>query len=183
MARTGDIIANPLTGEEMTFLQTAADTSGEVLRISMRVRPGGFSAAEHIHREQEERFRVEQGEIRLRHAGSERVLGEGERVAIPAGDPHVWTNAGPHEAVVELEFVPAGTIEELFENLFGLARDGKTNQRGEPNMLQCAVFAPEYGLYMGKPPVPVQRAVFTVVRPIAKALGYRARYDKYVASR
>jgi hypothetical protein len=32
MAHTGQIVVNPVTGERITFLQTVADTGGQVFR-------------------------------------------------------------------------------------------------------------------------------------------------------
>jgi hypothetical protein len=50
----------------MTFLVTGRDTNGELLRIDMRVRPGGFASGEHIHPRQEERFQIDRGQITYR---------------------------------------------------------------------------------------------------------------------
>jgi hypothetical protein len=49
MARKGDVIENPITGEKIVFLQTAIDTNGEILEFDLFVKPGGYVAAEHIH--------------------------------------------------------------------------------------------------------------------------------------
>jgi quercetin dioxygenase-like cupin family protein len=86
----GQSIKNPVTGESMTFLRTGRETSGELLRIDMRVRAGGFASGEHIHPHQEERFVVDRGQITLRISGEERRHASGEHVTIPAGTPHVW---------------------------------------------------------------------------------------------
>ena len=72
MANLGASIENPATGESMTFLLTGRDTNGELLRIDMRVRPGGFVSGEHIHPRQEERFQIDRGQITLRIRGQER---------------------------------------------------------------------------------------------------------------
>jgi hypothetical protein len=39
MARVGQIIEHPLTGERVTFLETAASTGGEKLRIGIEMAP------------------------------------------------------------------------------------------------------------------------------------------------
>jgi hypothetical protein len=54
VVKAGDVIENPVTGEIMTFLLTGTETEGELLRIDMGVRPGGFAASEHVHPHQEE---------------------------------------------------------------------------------------------------------------------------------
>jgi hypothetical protein len=45
----GDTLVNSVTGEELTFLQTAASTNGEYVEIVAVVQPGGFVAAAHVH--------------------------------------------------------------------------------------------------------------------------------------
>ena len=49
MATKGNVIENPVTGEKVTFLETAADTNGELLRLELAVGPHGFLAVPHIH--------------------------------------------------------------------------------------------------------------------------------------
>ena len=78
-----------------------------------------------------------------------------------------------------MEVRPALNVETALETLFGLARDGKTNGRGMPNPLHGALLAREYDLYLPWPPVPLQRAGTAVLTPIARLLGYRARYEEY----
>ncbi len=56
MARKGDIIEHPVTGERFTFLETSQDTSGEYSRYEVRVSPHGFVAAPHIRPLIEETF-------------------------------------------------------------------------------------------------------------------------------
>jgi hypothetical protein len=72
----------------------------------------------------------------------------------------------------------------MIVNLFGLARDGKTNSNGMPNLLQAAPFVREVSdvLYFTKPPLVVQRLLFGALAAIARALGYRSSYPKYSGS-
>jgi quercetin dioxygenase-like cupin family protein len=176
MARAGDVIENPITGETMTFLVTGRETAGELLRIDMVVRPGGFAAGEHVHPRQEEHFEIARGEITLRVDGKERVYGAGEHVTIPAGTPHVWWNSGTNDLRVILDFRPAGRFDEFITTFFALARAGKTNRRGLPtNLLQLAVTFAEYRdvLYGTTPPMAVQQILFAVLVPLGRLLGYR----------
>ena len=176
MVRVGDVIENPVTGETMTFLLTGRETAGELLRIDMRVRPGGFVASEHIHPNLVERFRIMSGQITLRIRGEERRYAAGEHITIPAGTPHVWWNSGNGELRVLLEFRRAGRFAEFITTFFALAHSGKTNQRGIPtNPLQLAVTFAEYAevIHGTRPPLAVQRILFAVLGPIGRRLGYR----------
>jgi hypothetical protein len=50
--------------------------------------------------------------------------------------------------------------------------------------LQLAMFATEFGdvMTLRRPPAAIQSAVFAVLRPIAKARGYRGTYPQYSRS-
>jgi len=175
MAIIGESIENPVTGESMTFLATAADTNGELLRIDMRVRPGGFASGEHVHPHQEERFQIERGQITLRIGGVERQCAAGDQVTIPPGTPHVWWNSGGDELRVLVEFRPACRFAEFITTYFALGRAGKVNDRGVPtNLLQLAVtFAAYQDVLLGtSPPIPVQRFLFATLAPLGRMLGY-----------
>jgi quercetin dioxygenase-like cupin family protein len=175
MTNLGESIENPVTGEAMTFLLTGRDTNGELLRIDMRVRPGGFVSGEHIHPRQEERFQIEHGQITLRIRGQERRCQAGEQVTIPPGTPHVWWNSGSDELKVILEFRPAGRFAEFITTYFAFARTGRVNRRGIPtNPLQLAVTfsAYQHDLQATSPPMAVQRILFAVLAPIGRLMGY-----------
>ena len=177
MVRTGDVIENPVTGETMRFVLTGAETAGELLRIDMGVRPGGFVAAEHVHPRQEERFQIASGQITLRVFGQDRVYSAGEHITIPPGTPHAWWNSGDDELRVLLEFSPAGRFAEFITTFFALAQAGKTTKGGIPmNPLQLAVTFAEYRdvIYGTTPPWAVQQVLFALLGPIGRFLGYKA---------
>jgi hypothetical protein len=70
-------------------------------------------------------------------------------------------------------------------NLFGLAKDGKTNARGMPNLLQTGLLAQEFEdvLYFTKPPRAVQKVLFAALAPVARLFGYRGSYPEYLNRR
>jgi quercetin dioxygenase-like cupin family protein len=80
VAKAGDLIENPATGERITFLKTTQETNAELLRFEY-VLPPGFTIPEHVHPYQEERHEVLSGSLRGRAGDQERDYGEGERVA------------------------------------------------------------------------------------------------------
>src|SRR2546429_8711261 len=85
MINPGDPIESPVTGEKMTFLVTGNESTGQLLRIDMSVRPGGFVAAEHVHPLQQERFLIKAGQITLRIRENEQHYKTGDEVAFPLG--------------------------------------------------------------------------------------------------
>ncbi len=60
--------------------------------------------------------------------------------------------------------------------MFALARAGKTDRQGKPSLLQFAAGASAYGMYLTRPPIAVQKALFAVLGPLARALRYQPQY-------
>lgn len=83
MARPGQIIENPVTGERVVFRETGAATTGERLEFAMFVEPQGFVAAEHLHPSQTESFQVQRVELHLIESGEEKVYRSGDSTSIP----------------------------------------------------------------------------------------------------
>jgi quercetin dioxygenase-like cupin family protein len=106
MAIVGETIENPLGGERISWVQTAASSNGEMLAFDLELRPGTTVAAEHRHLRQEERFAVTSGAIDLSIAGVERSLAVGENTVVPPGVAHHWWNSGNGSAVVRVELRP-----------------------------------------------------------------------------
>jgi quercetin dioxygenase-like cupin family protein len=182
VARRGETIENPVNGERITWIETAQSTGGELLACDLYLRPAAAVAAEHRHVRQEERFAVHSGAVGFEVAGEARMASQGDEVTIPIGVAHRWWNAGQDEARVRVELRPALDTETFFETFFGLARDGKTNAKGIPGLLQIAVLFRDLGDSCPqpvKPPRSVQRGVFTVLAPIGRLFGRRAVYPKY----
>lgn len=178
MARRGDTIDNPVTGERVAFLETSRDTDGELLRLDWSLAPDGFLPGAHTHPHQEERFEVVSGALGVRVGRRKYRLGAGEAVVVSAGTVHSWWNEG--DAVMRglLEFRPALEMESVFETIFGLARDGKVSEKGVPGPLQIIALLDEYENELGIPWVPkgVQHAVVSLLAPLARRRGYRGRY-------
>jgi quercetin dioxygenase-like cupin family protein/uncharacterized protein YndB with AHSA1/START domain len=179
MARSGDVIGNPVTGDEVTFEQTASETGGELLSFRIRFTPSGFLAQNHLHPKQDELHEVIAGTVGIHVDGRERVLGPGDSLLVPAGTPHRLVAHGPCEMRQEVR--PALRQEVLMETIVGLANDGKISRRGLPKPLQLAVFAREFEDegYALRPPIAVQRALFAPLAAIGRRRGYRGWYPKY----
>jgi Cupin domain len=148
------------------------------------VQPGGAVAGEHVHHNLDERFTVREGKIGFRLDGEESVAGPGDVVEIPRGSRHDWWNAGEEVAVARVRVSDGVRFLLMIETLFGLARDGHTNKKGLPDPLQLAMFATEFRdvIVLRRPPAAVQSLAFGILRPIARARGYRGTYPQYERS-
>ena len=182
MSKAGDVFENPVTGERAVVRVGTEESIDGWMVNDLYVRPGGAVAGEHIHPTIVERFTVRRGQISFRIDGRESIAAVGQLVTVPAGVPHAWWNAGDEEAHVLVEVLdPPGRFGQMIVDLFGLAQDGKTNDKGMPNLLQTALFSLEYEdvLYFTSPPRWVQKILFTLIAPVARLLGYRGTYPEY----
>ncbi len=183
MPKTNHTITHPAIGHRITFLQTAAQTNGQLLQIEYAVeRPESKPAIPlHRHLKCEERFEVVHGKLGVVLGGERRVLRVGESVTISPGTPHTFWNAGDGELRFITEVRPPGELQTYWETVFGLAQDGKVNVNGLPNLLQLAVVAPLADSYDPRLPIPVTKALVAVLGGIGRLLGYKDRYPQYSA--
>jgi quercetin dioxygenase-like cupin family protein len=173
MVRAGDTLTNPATGQTLRFLRTAADTAGALLEIEATWAPRGAEPPEHYHPRQAERFTVLAGALRVRVAGAERELRAGDTLDLAARVPHSMWNAGDAPAVARWETRPALGTERLFASLHAFAAAGAVDARGVPPLLDLAVLVPRHWgeVRLTRPAPAVQRVVFGVLGPLARALG------------
>jgi mannose-6-phosphate isomerase-like protein (cupin superfamily) len=178
MAYAGQVIENPLSGERITFRETAADTNGELLAIDLELSPDGHVPGMHVHPNQEERFEVTEGTMRFRRGREKVTANAGDVVVVPPGVRHKFANAGDERARARVEVRPALRMEELFETTVALAEEGRTTRKGLPKPLDLALFVREFEneVQGAFPPVWVQRATLAPLRWLARRLGRGARY-------
>ncbi|MFY9917083.1 MAG: cupin domain-containing protein, partial [Mycobacterium sp.] len=176
MAHVGQVIEHPLTGERVTFLETAASTGGEKLRLGIEMAPGGALAGSHSHPGAEERFVVTAGRVQMKRSGRTSIIDVGETVVVPAGEGHTWGNPFDEPAAIAVDLYPALRMEAFFETLFGLASDGLLDERTKlPSFLQGALLLHDFRPDIHTPPgivgVPV-RGLAAMMAPLARARGY-----------
>ena len=174
----GEVWENLVTLEravilDLPWLNDEGRAVGELTAV-----PGTRLVGEHMHPALVERFSVREGELTVLLDGRKSVLGAGEQAEIQPGVWHDWWNEGDRTAIVRVEITPGERFTHLLETLFGLAREGHVNKRGMPHPLQLALLATEFSdiIVFRKPPVAVQRPLFSILAPLARRRGYRATY-------
>jgi len=183
MAYKNKTIRNPMTGQEIRFIQTSKDSNGELLEMEATYNAMSSEPAPHYHPNQDEFFTIVSGEMTVRLDGEEtHNLQEGDTLKIPRNQIHAMWNATSRKAVVNWQVRPALNTEELLETIMGLAADGKCNKKGMPGLLQIVLTSGKYDreLRLLKPPLLVQKVVFSVLKPFALMAGYKAVYEKYL---
>ena len=178
MAYTGQTINNPVSGEQITFLQTAADTAGEMLEFELALSPDGHVPGAHVHPEQEERFHVLEGTMKFR-MGLRRITAQaGDTVVVPAGRVHRFANGGDEVARCRVEVVPALDMEQLLETTVELALEGNVTRKGMPKPLHLALFVRRFAREVRAPfpPAWVVRALMAPLAALAYRRGHGERY-------
>ena len=178
MITQGTSITNKRTGQRMTFLNTWAETNGARLEIDCFSPPTKAREPEHVHPYQVNQFTILSGQLIFRINGKEQVARPGEVVTIEKNIPHHFWNPGETEAHYIQEFFPALQIDSLFETFFALARDGKLNKKGAPNIFRAALIMLEFEsvLRLAKPAWVIQKILFRLLAPIGRMLKYQGRY-------
>lgn len=175
MAHLGQQISNPRTGQVMTFVEIDED----LLRIETVNPPSDEREPLHVHPRQESGAELVSGSLVFEVAGVRTRLAPGDSISIPAKTPHRFWNEGTEDARAIQYMRPALASADFFETLFALAAEDKLDAGGMPRPLQLAVMIPEFGEEI-RPvgvPWPLLRAVALLLRPLARARGYRARVN------
>jgi len=182
MAYKNKILRNSITGQDIRFLQTAADTNGELLEMESTWNSKTGQPPPHFHPKQAEDFTVLEGELHAIINGELKIYKKGDQFHVPAGTIHSMWNAAGEKARVNWKIRPALITENFFETTTGLANDGKTNGKGVPNILQASLLLRHFDsvLRLTKPSKPIQMIVFGTLAPIARLLGYKPVYKKYI---
>jgi quercetin dioxygenase-like cupin family protein len=175
MAREGQEIFNPRTGQRMTFVELRDD----LLRIESVNPPSAEREPVHVHPNQESGAEVVSGSLVFEVAGEQRRLGVGDTISVPANTPHRFWNDADEDARSIQFFRPALDIASFFETFFALAREDKLDAKGTPRPLQLAVMVPEFGKEIRpvSPPWPILRVLTAALGPIARLRGYHGRME------
>jgi mannose-6-phosphate isomerase-like protein (cupin superfamily) len=178
MAYAGQIVNNPVSGEQIVFHKTAADTNGEYLELELRLAADGKVPGMHVHPEQEERFEVLEGRMKFRCGMRTVKAGPGDVVTVPAGKAHKFTNVGDERAVARVTVTPALEMERLLETSAQLAKEGRVMSSGMPKPLDLALFVREFRREVRGPfsPGALQRAMLAPLAKLAERRGHGERY-------
>ena len=172
MAKAGEHLQNTVSGEQLVFRRTAADTEGELLEFDWCF-PARGSVGLHVHEAQEEHFEILSGSARLRVGRRRLTVGAGEQLAVPPGTVHGWGNAGQDELWARVQFRPALRTEQLFEDLFAFPREGHVDRKGRPRLLPLATLLHEFRDEIQVPflPAPVQGRVLALLATLGRRRG------------
>jgi quercetin dioxygenase-like cupin family protein len=180
MAYRGQTISNPVTGENITFVQTTTDTNGQVLVFDCRVTPGGARLPAHVHGSQEERFTIISGILGVMVGGKKQELRAGDRAVLPARVKHQWWNAGDDEVHFQVEVAPARNLEAVLEAVCGMGRDGRLNKSAMPrNPFLLAQLGRLSESYLPIIPIWMQKPMLAIGSTLGWILGCDPKFSQY----
>jgi len=144
-------------------------------------RPRGLVAQPHVHTDQVERFEVLSGEMRLVLNRRRHVLRAGDRMEVPAGQPHRQLASGAGDGHVRVTVSPAGRTEEFLRRLAALSRERQFTRQGFPKPLAAARLILDFADtgHATFPPLPVQRLIANAVLALAEMWREYAFVDEW----
>jgi len=135
--KDGDGTFYNVLGDRMRVKLNAADTNGLFTLIEEEHDPG-TQIPMHVHRNEDEVFRVLEGAVEFTIGDETMVLGPGDTGFAPRNIPHTWKNVGDKKAKVIMSVFPAG-LEAMFAELDALPP-------GPPDFPKVAGICAQYGV-------------------------------------
>lgn len=188
---SGMWIENPVAGQRALLVKLPAETGGRYFEMEYICKPfaGKYAIPPHYHPACAERFEILSGSARYMLAKVEKTAGSGESVLFPPGIEHIhpWSDSNEELHVRMFSEADPPDLAGLNANIntgitnFGLARAGKVDKNGLPNLLQQAVC----GIKNIPGAVPAgmssssARIVIGLLALAGQAMGYRATYPEY----
>lgn len=132
----GKTYTNPVIGDEVTFVHTAAETGGERTVMDFRLRPGGGNVL-HSHGSYAETFEVTEGTLMVQLGKDTVCLKAGDTITAPPDADHRFyaTEDEPVRFTITMTPAHAG-FETSLAIAYGLARDGEARAGGIPKSLR-----------------------------------------------
>ena len=177
--REGQVFVSKSEG----FRQTVLKRENGLVWGELVLEPYAAGPPEHIHTTFPEKFIVAEGTLSLLVNGEKKTLRAGESLLIPPGTPHKPFNETDSPVVVKGPFTPEYGIPEQFTvfltQAYGFFDESESNIQPPKALFQMSRFSPKYDSWLARPPVFLQKALYFVIGPTARLLGYRTYYEKY----
>ena len=126
------IIENPAVQDKVTFLETSDETGGAHSLILVDLAAGGGNS-DHYHDIFTEEFIAVEGILTVVVEGQTIQLQPGESHLVNLFEEHAFYNRQTERIKFQVKISPGNKDFEAFlQIMYGLAKDGKTNNKGIP---------------------------------------------------
>ena len=126
-----------ILGDHQLIKLTGKDTGG-LLTSTFQNNPPNTQIPMHVHKNEDEVYKVVEGEVEFTVDGKSSLLKSGDMIFLPKNIPHTWKVVGTSNASVYLDIYPAG-LENMFEELNELPP-------GPPDFLIVTEICGRYGI-------------------------------------
>src|SRR4051812_2438804 len=182
---------NPSVGQRSRIITLPSETGGRGFVVEYINKPfGGRDAVPpHVHSVCTETFEILKGRARYRLGPETNTARAGQRIVMPPHVPHVhpWSDSAEelhvrhtgHAEVPDLAGLNA-TVQAAI-TIQGLAKAGRVNAKGLPNLFQLAVLLASTmpATYLDGPPIVLQRLLFGTLGRVGRLAGYRTAYPEF----
>lgn len=150
---------NPVNGEFTVILESSEETKGAYSLLEVKLNAGGKNPL-HYHLNFTEEFEAVEGLLHLESNGERIQLQPGEKLAVPPGTMHLFSNPSKESIVFRVRLYPGQPgFENFIKAAFGLINDGKSWKNQVPkNIFHAAVLLhwgdthlPGYAFKFGEP--------------------------------
>ncbi len=132
----------PDAGQRTTFVEKSYDTGGDYTLVEVELEPGGGNAL-HYHEVFTETFMPVNGTLGLKRDGEEIHAEPGDTVMVDINQEHRFFNPSDTDSIMFRVLLEPGApgFEKALYIMYGLARDGMTDEDGLPeNIFHTATF-------------------------------------------
>ena len=182
---------NPNVGQRSRIVTLPGETGGREFVLEYINQPfgGEHAVPAHLHTAYMETFEILKGRARYRLGSETKTALAGERVAMPRLVPHVhpWSDSDEDLHVRQVADANPPDLRGLNASLQaaitiqGLAKAGRVNAKGLPNLLQLGVLIDTTmpATYLAGPPIVLQRVLFGTLGWLGRLAGYKTAYREY----
>lgn len=179
--RPGDVFSSAYQGD--THKIVGIDNGRAILETEIYPHAEGPPA--HIHTDFDETFEIVEGTLSFIVDGNKRTLSKGDKVTVPAGTAHKFYNETDARAIVAADHAVMPVVfAGYLSQLYGFMDESDRNQRPPRILLQLSMWYPHFDSTLAEgPPPAVSKAIFWLLQPAARLLGYKNFYEEYRPTR
>lgn len=174
-------VRHGVTGEQITFVETASETGNKHLLIEVVLPPRGDGPPLHYHNQFTEEFRVIAGSLTVQIDKEQHVLVQGQSLTAPIGTAHTFRNAHDEEVIFQVKLTPPLQFEESVRIHYGLMQDGLCDEKGNPKKAaHIALILMLQNTFIADKPLWLQRLLFGTLIQIGKLTKAYTPLAKYI---
>lgn len=127
-------VTHKVTGEQITFIETAFETEGKYLLIEVSLPAFGQGPPLHVHTEFDEAFEIISGKLEIQVNKTKHELHAGEKLVAKIGTAHTFNNPYDQPVTFRVKLTPPSQFEQSVRIHYGLMDDGLTDDKGNPKV-------------------------------------------------